>query len=742
MAFSSPTTPQGIPAPTSPSTALQTTQGPQAPTMSLGGLVSATPLRVVIEDEKNKANQVQNQPLTTGLASYVRKCWTYARDAKLQRVDTRLLQSVRARRGEYDPDKLAAIREQGGTEVYQMLTSVKCRAAGSWIRDVIAGQGESRPWDIKPTVLPELPPEIGDAIIKASLKPIQDAEAAGVPLTDIQIQEMQGALRDAATEEIRKQAKKAASRMADRMEEQLTLGGFPQALDEFIDDLCTFPCAIIKGPVVRRKPTLSWAPDPAGKGYKPTVGETLSLEWERVSPFDIYPAPAATTVNNGYLLERHKLSRQDLNELIGVDGYSDSSIRAVLDEYGRNGLREWLTNDIAQADAEGKATTALAVNSDGEIDALQFWGSVQGKELVEWGMSKEDVPDETKEYHVEVWLIGHYVIKATLNFDPLHRKPYYKASYEDVPGAWWGNSVCDLVRDSQQVVNAASRALVNNMGIASGPQVEVQIDRIPAGEDITTMRPWQIWQTKSGDSGGGNGPAVSFFQPEANIQELMAIIEKWSELADEYSGIPRYMTGDSAGGAGRTASGLSMLVTNAGKSIKQVISNVDMNVFKPMLERLYFYNMMYSDDDDLKGDVNIVANGAEALMAKEAAQVRRNEFLVATNNPVDMQILGLTGRAAILRETVKTLDMDPDDIIPPPELLKLMEATAQKQQAQAASAGQPPQGVPGPTPAPGQPAPPTPNAPHGGPPGPTQMNQQVLADNTPITDHFAPPKAP
>ena len=50
----------------------------------------------------------------------------------------------------------------------------------------------------------------------------------------------------------------------------------------------------------------------------------------------------------------------------------------------------------------------------------------------------------------------------------------------------------------------------------------------------------------------------------------MGIYEKFATLADEYTGIPRYMTGDaSVGGAGRTASGMSMLMSNAGKSIKR-----------------------------------------------------------------------------------------------------------------------------------------------------------------------------
>lgn len=695
--------------------------------MSAGGLMTAVPLRDVLEQEKKEAQKTQAQPLVTGLAMHVRKAWQQAKDARLQTVEERFYRNMRARRAEYDPEKLAQIRnDTGGTEVYANLTSNKCRAAASWIRDVMMGTAEDRPWSIRPTPVADIPPDMNGEILKEAVEPIKQAAMSGMPMSDLQIQHLLELLRDQARSKIQDEARLAADRMADKMEDQLDEGRFLEALDQFIDDIATFPSAVIKGPIVRKKPELKWVPDGAGK-FKPQVTETLKLEWERVSPFNIYPSPAATTVDDGYLIERHRLSRQDLNDLIGVEGYDDASIRMVLDQFGDRGMHEWMAGDVSQASAEGKSTVAVAQNMDGLIDALQYWGSVPGSLLRTWGMTEKDVPNPTDEYHVEVWVIGSYVIKAVLNYDPFHRKPYYKASYEDIPGSWWGNSVADLVRDTQSVVNAAMRSMVNNMAMASGPQVGINIDRLPPGEDITQLTPWKIWQLNSDPMSNGNGqPPVTFFQPNSHVNELMQVFERFSELADEYSGIPRYMAGDATGGAGRTASGLSMLISNAGKSIKQVISNIDMNVMRPVLERLYFHNMQYADDPDLKGDVNVIAHGASALIAKEAAQVRRNEFLAATANPIDMQIVGLTGRAAVLREVAKGLDMDVDQIIPNADLLKAMQAM------QALMPPAPPE--PGAAPPSGQAIP-------GGIPTPANptFNGQQLQNGAPVTDNFQPP---
>jgi hypothetical protein len=222
------------------------------------------------------------------------------------------------------------------------------------------------------------------------------------------------------------------------------------------------------------------------------------------------------------------------------------------------------------------------------------------------------------------------------------------------------------------------------MSLASGPQVVYNIDRLPEGENVTQLYPWKIWQVTADPLGSSSKP-VEFYQPSTQAQELMTVYEKFATLADEYTGIPRYMTGGAAtGGAARTASGMSMLMTNAGKSIKQVIANIDEHVIKPCIDRLYYYNMRYSDDPDLKGDVDIVARGAASILEKEQAQQRRNEFLqIALNSPAAQQVVGMEGIAELLRQAAGTLDMNVDKIVPSPEQMKIKEAQAQAmQQAQ------------------------------------------------------------
>lgn len=251
--------------------------------------------------------------------------------------------------------------------------------------------------------------------------------------------------------------------------------------------------------------------------------------------------------------------------------------------------------------------------------------------------------------------------------------------------------------------NAAARALSNNMGIASGPQVWVNIDRLAANEDVTEMYPWKITQYSS-DPTGASGAPMGFFQPSSNASELMGVFERFSQLADEYTGIPRYMTGDgNVGGAGRTASGMSMMVGNAGKTIKSIISAIDIGVISPLVARGYEFIMRYIGDPDLKGDLQVVARGALALAVKDSAQVRRNEFLtLALQSPHVMEMIGAEGLASLLRAISGTLDLDSEDIVPSTSEIRARQqaiqmAQMQQMQAQAQQGGPQPQPIEGPT---------------------------------------------
>lgn len=621
-------------------------------------------------EARSRSDELQNQDYIQGLAAHARTRWEEARDAK-QDLEERMLQCVRQRNGEYDPDIVAEIESQGGSDIFVQLTSVKCRAATSWLRDTLLGTGNDKPWAIEATPQPELPEEVMQGLqAQLSTEIMGVMQQTGQMPSEEELRQIALSMKDEAMNLTKEESSERVNRMELKMEDQLLEGGWYKAFNEFIEDIVTFPFAVLKGPVKRRRKVMKWEDGAL------VPKEEIRNEWERTDPFNLYWAPWAWDVNDGYVIERHRMTREDLQALIGVPGYNEDAIRTVLADFTSGQSGDWLWIDSSKAEVEGKRVSK-ATHTNDLIDALQLWDSVEGKLLIEWGIDEEEIDDASMSYPCEVWMVNNTVIRAVLNYDPLARKPYYLASYEAKPGSVDGKGVTDLCRDSQAMVNATARALANNMGISSGPQVGVNISRLPTGEDITEMHPWKIWQFQSSEYNDGSQP-LQFFQPNSNANELMAVFEKFSERADEDTMIPKYMTGGHTPGASRTSSGLSMLISNAGKGIKQVISNIDQNVIIPAIERLYHDNLRYSEDPDLVGDVNINARGASSLVVKEAEAIRRNEFLqLVLNSPVAQEIVGMDGAAELLREAAMNLNSNPDRIVPDRQRMTQMQQQQQ-----------------------------------------------------------------
>lgn len=649
---------------------------------------SAVPLLRVVSPDKvddmesrKRASDARNneqQTVLDNLAAHVRDQYFRMRRHRTNRdIDFRIVEALRAYKGEYHPNKLAAIQQFGGSDVYARMSAVKCRGATALLRDVFLTAG--RPWVVEPTPEPTVPDDVAGSIETLIQSEVQRMQSAGQPVDPQAIKDRQADLQQAAERATARKARVAAEDAAERLDDILVEGQFYQALDEFLHDLPIYPFACLKGPVVQNRVSLRW--DEQGQAV---AEEQPQMFWRRVDPSNLYWTAGASHMLDADLCEVIKLSRAEIDSLIGVEGYSEKALRAVLQDYGRGGLRDWLDNyDTEVAYLQDKENPNT--NTSELLDTLEFHGSLQGRLLKQYGMTDDQIPDPDRDYSCTVWVIGAHTIKAQLNPDPRKRHPYYITSFEKVPGSPIGVSLTETLDDIQDVANATLRALVNNMSIASGPQVYVLTDRLAYNQDANSLYPWKRWRMKSDPMGAGAKP-VEFFQPDSNAQELLGVYEKMTYIADEISAIPRYITGSSrVGGAGQTASGLAMLMNNASKVMQSVASNVDRDILEPLLQTLYTYVMLTDTEGLLRGDEQIRVQGVTVAMQKEAERARKLEFLQLTLNPLDSQIVGMPGRASILRDIAKDLGMPYDDIVPSEQQLNdQQQMQAQMAQMQAA----------------------------------------------------------
>jgi hypothetical protein len=616
----------------------------------------------------------------SSLASFIRREYDIMkrhRDNTSAGWSDRLLNALRVFNGQYDAAKLNDIRRFGGSEVYARVVAMKCRGASSLLRDVYLSP--DRPWGLDPADDPKIPDDIMKAINQLVSSEIAGAAQGGMAPPDIdQIRDRTAQLVEAARQAAKKKVSGQARIAEDKLDEILKQGGFYKALAEFITDLPLFPFACIKGPVVRIVPTVTWESNQA------IVRQVPRLTWMRVSPFDLWWTPGVSDIEDAAVIERTRLTRADLNDLLDLPGYNQQNLRTVLDLYGRGGLVDQSDyTDSERATQESRENPQT--NQSGMIDCLEYTGNVQGRMLLEYGMDEKLVSDPLRDYYVQVWLIGNYVIKAQLAPSPRKRHPYYITSFEKVPGTPVGNGLPDILNDIQEASNATLRALINNLSISSGPQVVVNDDRLAPDEDGEDLYPWKRWHVTSDPMGGNSSQKpIDFFQPNSNSQELLFVYQQFVNMADELSAIPKYLSGAGAtGGAGRTASGLAMLMGNASKILQTVAANIDRDVLDPLLSALYDMVMLTDNSGILTGEEKVRVLGVSVAVQKETQRARQLEFLQITANPVDAQIVGPKGRAAILRNVASTIGLPGEEIVPSED-----ELDVQQKMAQALAQGQ------------------------------------------------------
>ena len=618
---------------------------------------------VLTSDAESKQEAKRNQ-FESALAEHILAVWEKNKRAKLD-VELRIIRSLRQRDGKYDPEKLALIRLTEGSEFFSMLTYIKCRAAEAWAGEAYS-EIRNKSWYIKPTPIPDLPENVVKKIEEDVFGEIYTAamyyqENTGNVITPQEFYNVQNKYQEEIKERIKrgkeKAAKMASERMTKKIEDQFEEGKWDSVFEEVRSDIITCGTGILKGPIIKNEEQTIRYQQSDGSW---TVGHKLlpKVTFSRISPLDIYPEDAARDIQDGSLIERMLLSAREIYDMIGLPGFNNDNIKKAVKNYSRSSP---LPQDQARAEVEGRE--GLFNDSD-KLEVLNYWGEVRGDLLLEWGMDESQVPDVDNYYSINAWLVtgSNTVVMAKKN--RMRIKPYSKACFERINGAFWGKSLPEIVSDDQDMCNSQARAIQNNTAMSCLPMSEIDIKKCVPGEVTNKLWGGRTFQTDT--KGMNEGQAVRFYQPPTIVLQLMTIFEKFSRSMDEKSGIPAYAHGDpKVGGAGNSASGLSLFITMGGKVIKKLIEDIDRGIVLPTIERLYNHDMMYDEDESIKGDMKIAVRGVTALTIKEQEDQRKNELMRDTNNPTDLQILGLQGRKELLRGRIETITtLDADKIIP------------------------------------------------------------------------------
>ena len=290
------------------------------------------------------------------------------------------------------------------------------------------------------------------------------------------------------------------------------------------------------------------------------------------------------------------------------------------------------------------------------FEVLEFWGMIDTELLEDHDI---DVPKEMKDLDqvsVNIWTCNNQVLRLVMNPFTPSTIPYYAVPYELNPYSLFGVGIAENMDDTQTLMNGFMRMAVDNAALSGNMVIEVDETNLVPGQDLSVY-PGKVFRRQ----GGAPGQAI-FGTKFPNVSnENMQMFDKARVLADESTGFPSFAHGQTGvQGVGRTASGISMLMSAANGSIRNVVKNVDDYLLGPLAKAFFNFNMQFDYDNEIKGDLDVKARGTESLMANEVRSQRLMQFLGVVQNPV---LAPFAKMDYIIREIAKSMDLDPDKLV-------------------------------------------------------------------------------
>lgn len=558
-----------------------------------------------------------------------------------QNTELRWLDDLRQYKGQYSDEEKKLMR--GSSRAFVRKTRTKVKTVDARVADMLFPAGGQQNWHIAPTPIPNLSAQQQQKVAQM----LQAAEQAGKQIDEATIKEA-----------VDKVAKEAAQKMADLVRDQLTETRYRKEALKAIHDCHLYGTGILKGPMVDRKARTVFKKDKAGQ-FKASTEYYVTPEIEHVPLWDAFPDMSSAELEGcRYFWQRHIMSAADLAELADRPGFKKASERI------KTYLRAHPTGHTTAlySDSElrkiGNRITADIVHSGYEV--LERWGWLTGEQLCSIGVNiDEDRKHES--FFGCVWMLASgEVIRAHLaNIDGT-TWPYHLYHFDKDETSFFGEGLASIMRDDQQMINAATRMLLDNGALASGPMFEINPSLLSTSEaaSLGDVHAWRIWLRNSQNPGQRAVVPVSI---DGRLGDLQGIKAMFENNADETTAIPRYMSGENAtSGAAGTASGMSMLMGAANIVIKDLITSWDEGITRPLIEAMYRWNMMHGRDDAIKGDYQVAATGTTSLVAKEVRARQLNEFAAMTANPIDAPFIKrdvlnrLRAEANELSDVVKT----------------------------------------------------------------------------------------
>lgn len=418
-------------------------------------------------------------------------------------------------------------------------------------------------------------------------------------------------------------AKKAENRIWDWMVE----GGYTREMRRVFHDSARIGVGVLKGPIPDIKKARKLTTD--GQIAKLEIVEKVVPVTRRVDPRNLFPAPGCgEDIHDGeFVFEREFVSRKTLLNLKKRKGWNADAIEQVLKEGPGK-----VNSDAATSDNDEQRTRH-------QFERWTYYGLLTLEELLAAGV-KVPKDEETGDYtmqdaHAIVTLINDTVVKAVLHPLDSGNFPFRVFPWTVRDGHWAGVGVAEQMEMPQRMVNAGTRAMLNNAGKSSGVQIVLDRGSIVPQNGKWEIVPDKVW-LKAADAIIDDVRKAFFMFEYPNIQQqLMPIIEYGLRLAEEHTSVPLVSQGFYAqGGSPQTFGQAELQNNNANAMLREKGRMVDEYITEGLVADFYEWLLVDPDvPDDEKGDFSINAKGTSAMVERAIQEFTLIQMLQLSANP-------------------------------------------------------------------------------------------------------------
>lgn len=616
----------------------------------------SSPLRVISPD----ALKALGQQLGTLFMSY-------ATDRRI--LELRWLNNQRQYLGIYDPE-VETMLQPNRSRAYPKVTRTKVISVVSRIMNLMF-QGNEDNWSLNASPWPDITEiEVQEAMDDAAKA---DQLAGTETVVDL----------DYALAAVQRYAEKRSCVLKDLIRGQLAELGGSQASDyvslnrQVLVSGVMYGPGVLYGPFAKEAESVTWRM--VNGKLTPKKTKVYKPFFEFLSVWDFYPDLSAKTLDkmDGFFVRR-VLTRNQLREL----GDRGDFFKDVIDQFI---AANPVGNYRPQTYEQDLRTMGIKTNvNEMKIETLKYevmiWnGPLSGRMLQSVGC---DVPEAkmARDIDAEIWMLDSNVIRAIIN--PWRELDVdvpmaHTFLYDEDDTSPMGQGLPNAMRDSQMMVSAATRMLLDNASVVCGPNLEVNMDLLSPSNDDQSISSYKTWR-REGTGPDAQWPAVRNVQIDAHLDPLLKVVELGLKFADSETFVGPATGGDmdkSPSEPMRTAAGASMLRGDAALPFKDVIRSFDKFTMS-VIHALVQFNRKLNPTLAPDGDYDVIARGATSLMAKEMRGMAADS-LAQTLKPEEM--LHVDGRKLVAAR-IKARDMD--------DILVTADEAARRKQAQDQAAAQ------------------------------------------------------